>query len=186
MDLTRKDILLLIDELIELLKAKNISGTITIYGGSAVSYYHDERGVTRDIDSIISPSKEVLEAAKELSKAHPGLQDNWLNMGIITIMPPVPDGNPSIYYQDDDLTIQFGSEEYLLAMKAVVPRRSEQDKFDAALLFNSLELKSWLDIYRIVEKYFLGSGNWGSQELFWEEIEDLADDLKAAGAKSGS
>ncbi|GHT79999.1 hypothetical protein FACS1894104_5360 [Actinomycetota bacterium] len=179
MDLTRNDILQLLDELIELLIAKSIKGVITIYGGSAVSYYHDERGVTRDIDSIITPSKEVLEVAKELSEIHPGLQENWLNMAIVTIMPPVPDDNPSIYYQDDNLKVQFGSEEYLLAMKAVVPRRSEQDKYDAALLFNSLGLKSWLEINTMVSKYFPGSGNWGSQELFWEEVEYLAGELKA-------
>lgn len=177
MDLNRESILNLIDELIELLKIKGIGGTITIYGGSAVAYYHDERGVTRDVDSIISPAPKVLEAARELAQAHPGLQDNWLNMGIFTIMPPVPDEKPSVYYQDDDLTVQFGSEEYLLAMKAVVPRRSTQDKFDASFLFNSLGLKSWLDISTIVSKYFPGKDNWGSQELFWEEIAELAGEL---------
>jgi hypothetical protein len=185
MDLTRDDILNLIDELIRLLQEKEIGGIITIYGGSAVAYYHDERGVTRDIDSIIVPSQTILEIAKELSVRHPGLQDNWLNMGIISIMPPLPDESPSVYYQDEKITVQFGSEEYLLAMKAVVPRRSEQDKTDAALLFNSLDLKSWLDISAIVSKYFPGSGNWGSQELFWEDIEELANSQKRSDRVQG-
>jgi hypothetical protein len=42
----------------------------------------------------------------------------------------------------------------------------------AALLFNSLGFSSWLDISRIVNKYYAGS-SFGSQKLFWEDIETI-------------
>ena len=178
MDLTRDDILSLIDELIIMLRERKITGQITIYGGSAVAYYHENRGVTRDIDSIFSPYKEILEIAREIASRHKDLRSDWLNAGISTVMPRVPDENPAVYYQDENITVQFGSEEYLLAMKAVTSRRTEQDRYDAALLFNSLALNSYLGIIDLVSRYY-GPGNWGSQELFWEDIEELAQEMKA-------
>jgi len=173
MDLTREDILQLLDELIVMLKERGITGEITVYGGSAVAYYHQDRGVTRDVDSMFLPYKEIKAIAIELAAKHRGLSDDWLNAQIADVMPSKPDENPVIYYKDNYLTVQFGSEEYLLAMKAVSSRRSEQDRFDAALMFNSLHLKSYLDISNLVSKYY-GAGSWGSQELFWEDIEELA------------
>jgi hypothetical protein len=177
MDLTRGDILRLVDELIEELRSEGIVGTISIYGGSAIAFYHSSRGVTRDIDSIFEPSSQILMAVKRIATRHNGLQEDWLNSGIRTIMPKLQDENPETYYQDGSLTVEFGSQEYLLAMKAVVSRRTEQDLHDAALLYNALRLSSWLDIARIVAKYHV-SGNWSSQELFWEDIEALANELR--------
>jgi hypothetical protein len=176
-DLTREDILKLLDELIVELKAAGVRGKISIYGGSAVCFYHPERGVTRDIDSMFEPAKQIIDVARNLTSKHPGLQHGWLNRAIIPIMPPLPDNSPTTYYNDGELTIEFASEEYLLAMKAVVSRKAEQDLLDAAILYNSLGLKSWLDISSIVGKYHQGS-SWGSQELFWEEIEELAETIK--------
>jgi hypothetical protein len=89
-------------------------------------------------------------------------------------MPPSPDDKPTVYYSDDALKVEFGSREYLLAMKAMTSRRSEQDKFDAALLFNDLGLKTWLDLANVVGKYYHSSGHAGSQELFWEDIVSVA------------
>jgi hypothetical protein len=177
MDLTRDDILRLVDELIEELRSEGIAGTISIYGGSAIAFYHSSRGVTRDIDSMFEPSAQILMAAKRIAARHNGLQEDWLNNNIRTVMPKLPDENPKTYYQDESLIVEFGSQEYLLAMKAVVSRRTEQDLHDAALLYNALELSSWLDIARIVAKYHT-SGSWGSQELFWEDIEALANELR--------
>ncbi|MCL2757397.1 MAG: DUF6036 family nucleotidyltransferase [Coriobacteriia bacterium] len=173
MDLTRDDVLALLDELISILKERGITGRIAVYGGSAIAYYHETRGVTRDIDSIFSPYREIAAIAEELANKHEGLRDDWLDMAIMDVMPFQPDDNPEIYYQDEGITVQFGSKEYLLAMKAVSSRRSEQDRLDAALLYNSLSLKSYLDINDLVSKYYV-KGNWGSQELFWEDIEELA------------
>jgi hypothetical protein len=75
--------------------------------------------------------------------------------------------------------VQLGSREYLLAMKAMTSRRSEQDKTDAALLFNQLGLNSWLDIAELVSRYYGPAGSAGSQELFWEDIADTALEQRA-------
>jgi len=176
MDLTRSDILTLLDELIEMMKERGISGEISIYGGSAVAFYSEERGVTRDVDSLFTPHNEIFALAQELALRYDGLRNDWLNAGIAEVMPRFPDEHPVIYYQDEKIIVQFGSEEYLIAMKAVTSRRTEQDRYDAALLFVSLQYKSYLDISAAVSKYY-GAGSWGSQELFWEDIEDLAQEL---------
>jgi len=127
MDLTKEDILTLLNELIEMLKDRGIIGEITVYGGSAIAYYHNERGVTRDVDSIFTPYREIVETVKELASRHKGLNSNWLNAGITTVMPPKPDEKPELYYRDENISVFFGSEEYLLAMKATTSRRTEQD-----------------------------------------------------------
>ena len=179
MDLTRTDILMLLDELIAMMKERNIAGQIAVYGGSAVAYYHENRNITRDVDSIFSPYDAIVEIAKELALRHKGLEDSWLNAAVTDVLPRRPDENPEVYYQDETITVQFGSEEYLLAMKATTSRRTEQDRYDAALLYNSLSLKSYLDINSVVDKYYgSAQGGWGSQELFWEDIEELAEELK--------
>jgi hypothetical protein len=178
MDLTRQDILDLLDELIAELIQDGVTGEIVVYGGSAVAYYHGERDVTRDVDSMYKPYAKIKKAAQAVAARHEGLDDNWFNMQIHDMMPPVPDDNPSVYYEDKGLTASFASQEYLLAMKANCSRRSEQDKQDAAMLYSALGLKSWLDIAAVVAKYY-GEGNYGSQELFFEDIEDLAQELKS-------
>jgi hypothetical protein len=184
MDLSRDDILNLLDELISNLRVKKIKGTITIYGGSAVSYYLEERGVTRDIDSVAEPLGDIRECVNDIAQRHVGLQDDWLNVAVKSVLPPKPDDAPDVYYQDDDLTIRIASKSYLLAMKAASPRRAERDKRDAALLFNALGLNSWLDIDKAVAKYYY-PGNWGPQELFWEDIADTAFKIRSASNSLG-
>jgi len=46
-------------------------------------------------------------------------------------------------------------------------------------MFNALFLKSYLEISDLMSKYYGRGGNWGSQELFWEDIEELALSLKS-------
>jgi len=177
MDLERKDILALIDDLVSEMKKRGTSGVINIYGGSAIAYYFEARAVTRDVDSLFQPYEEIREIAQELTLKYPGLGKDWLNSAVMEVMPSKPDENPEVYYQNENITVQFGSREYLLVMKATASRRAEQDRHDAALLFNDLALNSHLDIARLVAKYYDKNTNWGSQELFWEDIEELAQEL---------
>lgn len=50
-------------------------------------------------------------------------------------------------------------------MKAMSDRRSQKDLDDAAVLFNALRLKNWMDIDEIVHRYY-GVESAGAQELF--------------------
>jgi hypothetical protein len=101
MDLTRDDILRLIDELITEIRTEGVSGTLSIYGGSAIAFYHSERGVTRDIDSVFEPSAKILKVAKRIATRHKGLQEDWLNNGVADVLPILPDNSPKVYYQDE-------------------------------------------------------------------------------------
>jgi hypothetical protein len=170
LDLSKADILALLDELILRLEASDISGWISIFGGSAIEYYHEERLSTVDIDSYLYPPNPILDVAKTITNENPGLQDNWINNHVVSVMPTVDDENPTVYYQSDSLKVTFASKEYLLAMKAMTLRRLNQDKVDAAILMNSLGLNDVSDISNIVAKYYPGEDVPVEQQAFWESI----------------
>lgn len=71
-------------------------------------------------------------------------------MQVYDVLPPKKDDSPEVYYDNGKVKVLFASKEYLLAMKSMVSRKTERDKYDAALLFNLLHLSSWLDIEKIV------------------------------------
>lgn len=98
-------------------------------------------------------------------------------MQIHDVMPPIGDDNPEVYSDANGLKVTFASKKYLLAMKAMSDRRSQKDLDDAAVLFNALRLKNWMGIDEIVHRYY-GVESAGAQELFFEDIEDRADEIR--------
>lgn len=166
----------LIDELIAECEARNIAGSITIYGGTAMLYYFHDLRSTIDVDATFTPYEEIKQVSKEIASRH-NVPDDWFNSAVHDCIPPQPDNSPTLYYQGEGLTVFFASKEYLLAMKASSSRKSEKDLLDAATLFNALDLKDTSDIERIISTYF-NSKQFGVQELFFEDIADLAHELK--------
>jgi hypothetical protein len=53
---------------------------------------------------------------------------------------------------------------------------------DILSLLDELGLRSWLDIAEVVKRYYGSSGNAGSQELFWEDIAEAAQEGPLPGA----
>lgn len=167
----------LLDELIDECISLGVTGNINIYGGTAMLFHYHELRSTTDVDSMFAPQKEISAAAHKVAERHPGLPPQWFNMQIHDVMPLHNDDHPITYFNESGLIVRVASQQYLLAMKAMSDRRSEKDLFDAAVLFNSLSLRSWMDIDRIVHRYYSGESA-GSQELFFEDIEDRAQELR--------
>jgi hypothetical protein len=176
MDLTTDEMEETLSRFIEQLVAKGIKGTVKIYGGAAVIYHLPELRTTTDIDSIFAPLREIQEQTEIFARSNPGLGARWFNAQIHDVMPLREDENPKIFYNANGLKVTFASVKYLLAMKAMSDRRSVKDLDDAAKLFNALQLSTWLDIDKLVTKYY--STDPGSQELFFEDIEERAEELQ--------
>ena len=176
MEMTRQKLMQLLDELIEECHTRGIEGTIAIYGGTAMVYYVPELRTTQDVDSMFRPFSEIQSAAEVVGNRN-NVPNNGLNMHIHDVMPPIGDDNPEVYSDANGLKVTFASKKYLLAMKAMSDRRSQKDLDDAAVLFNALRLKNWMGIDEIVHQYY-GVESAGAQELFFEDIEDRADEIR--------
>jgi hypothetical protein len=171
----------LIDRLIEKLVAHKIRGTITIYGGVAVArnlpHY---RRVTTDIDVVSNIYGKIEPYIEEIRRETPGLDKDWMNGAIIHTMYGKEDKCPDVYYDNNDLKVQFGSKEYLLAMKTACSRKSVKDCDDAARLFNLLKLKDVEDIEDIVYTYYDVQTIGRQQIMFANDIVDRAKGLKSS------
>lgn len=106
-------------------------------------YYVPELRTTQDVDSMFRPFSEIQSAAEVVGNRN-NVPNNWLNMQIHDVMPPIGDDNPEVYSDANGLKVTFASKKYLLAMKAMSDRRSQKDLDDAAVLFNALRLKNWM------------------------------------------
>lgn len=122
LSLTRADLLEALQELIQELRARNVSGEIRIVGGAALSLSYFERDVTQDIDVINvrgGDNEAVAQAARAVASKL-DLNDNWLNFEVNQI-----DALPTLgqevewhtIYSSPETTIQVASADALLAMK---------------------------------------------------------------------
>lgn len=160
MEMTRQKLMQLLDELIEECHTRGIEGTIAIYGGTAMVYYVPELRTTQDVDSMFRPFYEIQSAAEVVGNRN-NVPNNWLNMQIHDVMPPIGDDNPEVYSDANGLKVTFASKKYLLAMKAMSDRRSQKDLDDAAVLFNALRLKiGW-----ILMRLFIDTTAWNLRVL---------------------
>ena len=124
---------------------------------------------------MFRPYDEIREAAETIALRN-HIPTRWFNMQIHDVMPPKDDDAPEIYHNKEGLKVVFASKPYLLAMKAMSDRKTQKDLDDAATLFNALGLRNWMDIDDIVHRYY-GNESAGSQELFFEDIEERATEI---------
>ena len=126
MEMTRQKLMQLLDELIEECHTRGIEGTIAIYGGTTiVSTWFPELPELQDVDSMFRPFYEIQSAAEVVGNRN-NVPNNWLNMQIHDVMPPIGDDNPEVYSDANGLEVTFASKKYLLAMKAMSDRRSQK------------------------------------------------------------
>ncbi|MCL1801075.1 MAG: nucleotidyltransferase [Promicromonosporaceae bacterium] len=155
-----------------LLSDRGVEAELYLVGGAAMALVYDDRRTTSDIDAIFSPRDIVVEAVAELAAEH-GLPQDWLSDAVAFYLLPVPDANPRVLWQCQGVTISVASPEYLLAMKALVSRKSPSDLEDAALIAAELGLLDEREIEQVVRRYSPG-GHFGAQELWFEDIASRA------------
>lgn len=76
----------LLQELSESLQARGLQAQLFIVGGAAMALAYDHQRMTRDVDALFAPAREVRDIAAELAERH-GLEPDWLNDGAKGFMP---------------------------------------------------------------------------------------------------
>ncbi len=116
------------------LQREGKAATIFIVGGAAMALAYNGTRATDDIDGTFEPRDVVLAAAAKVADGWPGLHKNWLSDGVSQLMPPMADDHPRSETIGPALMVSIASPEYVLAMKAMVSRRSQGDLDDAVTL----------------------------------------------------
>lgn len=157
------------------LRQRGIEARIFIVGGAAMALAYNAGRSTGDLDGVLRPRDEVLDAAHAVARDR-GLADNWLSDGVTQAhMPPRDDDHPTTRRIGPAPSIEIASAEYILAMKAMSTRLSDGDLQDAALLCRILHFDSEDQIESVIRRYFgTGMSTFCAQELWFERIIDAA------------
>ena len=170
--LNREEVLRLLARLGNRLAAKGIHAEVFIVGGAAMALAYDADRTTSDIDAILRPRDLVYNEANSMAEEL-GIPDDWLNDSVRSLMPSNPDDAPKAIAEFPGITITTGSPEFMLAMKSMVTRKSVADLQDAAKICVMLGIYDEYYLERTIRKY-IGTGALGSQELWLEDIVELA------------
>ncbi|AFA75564.1 hypothetical protein GPOL_c45630 [Gordonia polyisoprenivorans VH2] len=167
--LTASEIRELLRALDSELQARGKAGVLFIVGGAAMALAYNADRATEDVDGTFEPRDVVLQAAASVAAREGDLDPNWLSDGVAQLMPPLPDDHPRSEQIGPALVISIASPEYVLAMKAMVTRKSQGDIDDAVALCHLLSIRTQEALEAVVSRYFPGR-RLGAQELFFERI----------------
>ena len=148
--LKRDQIIKYLEALNQALKDMGVTGEICIYGGAVMCLVFKSRTATMDVDAIFEPSKKIWDAASAIAKAN-GLKKDWLNDGVKGFI--VKHGQ-KILFNWSNLKVYYPEPEYLLAMKAIASMVDTTDKKDVQFLIKELKIKSFDEVFKIIEKYY--------------------------------
>lgn len=149
------------------LARRGIVGELHVFGGAAMVLVYDERAATRDVDALFKPDGPVLEAAREVAREL-GLPESWLNNQASSYVSGRA-GRGTPVFDHPNLRVLTTPPEHLLAMK-VRAARAARDADDLRLLLGSLDLETFAEVARIVERYFPGEPLSDRSRLLIEDL----------------
>jgi hypothetical protein len=176
--LSRESIVGLLHELNDELGRRGAKADLFLVGGAALALAYDATRATRDLDAVFLPAEVVREAAFTLAERH-GLQSDWLNDAVKGFLPG-PDPAATRYFEDDHLTVDVASAEYLLAMK-LFASRVEADAEDIAYLYRTLGYTTVNEGLDLVESVYGGRPVNAKVQFLLEEIVDSLHGQAATG-----
>jgi hypothetical protein len=143
----------LLVELGQRLDARGIEARLFLVGGAAMALAFSRRRVTRDLDAVFVPKREIYEEAAALARER-GLPVDWLNDSVKRLMPdreqPI-EGTSS--FAAPGIRVGVASPEYLFAMKAMAARQ-EADGDDLRYLARELKLTGVPQALNLVERFY--------------------------------
>jgi hypothetical protein len=147
-EFSREDIESLLDAVEARLRDRGVAATVYIVGGAAIAL----RGVssdrrTADVDALMVPEDDVLEAAREVAIER-GIRATWLNSSARPYVPPLPEEAKQLP-AGPGLERHTASDEHLLAMK-IIAARGHRDMRDIIPLAQRLGLASPEDLFQLV------------------------------------
>lgn len=146
-EFSREDIENLLASLGARLRARGVAATVYVVGGAAIALRglsSDRR--TADIDALMLPEEQVLEAAREVAVER-GVRASWLSSAVRPYVPPLPEA-----LQPPDspgLEVRTAPVEHLLAMK-IVAARGRRDMRDVVALARRLGVSAATDLVKLV------------------------------------
>jgi hypothetical protein len=141
------------------LAKRGIKGELCIFGGTVMVLAFKTRPATKDVDAVFHPTDIIRALAQEIAEQK-GFPKNWLNDGVKGFIAQAPILTQAGLPQFENLRVSMPIPEYLLAMKCMAGRASEEssDLQDIVFLIGRLGLKSADQVLDIVEKYYGKSG----------------------------
>jgi hypothetical protein len=111
------------------------------------------RRVTRDLDAVFEPKKEIYEEAAKMARER-GLPEDWLNDSVKGLMPErVQPVEGAASFSSVGIHVGVASAEYLFAMKAMAARQ-ETDGDDLRTLARALKIKTPQEGLDLVERFY--------------------------------
>lgn len=148
-----EEIRVLLTELGERLDARGIEARLFLVGGAAMALAYSRDRVTRDLDAVFEPKREVYDEAARMASDF-GLPENWLNDSVKGLLPdrsPPVEGTGS--FAAAGICVGVASSEYLFAMKAQAARQ-ETDGDDLRLLARVLGINDLDQALALVERFY--------------------------------
>lgn len=135
------------------LHTRGIEARLFLVGGAAMALAFSRRRVTRDLDAVFEPKREIYDEAAAMADVH-GLPADWLNDAVKGLLPdkvaPV-EGTAS--FSALGIHVGVASAEYLFAMKAAAARQ-EADGDDLRLLAAELKITDVAQALNLVERFY--------------------------------
>lgn len=159
----------LLTELGARLADRDIEGRLFLVGGAAMALAFSRARVTRDLDAVFEPKREIYDEAAALAREH-GLAEGWLNDAVKGLLPdkvaPIA-GTAS--FSAPGIHVGVASAEYLFAMKAAAARQ-ETDGEDLRLLAGVLGITTIAQALDLVERFYRPDRLGAKTQLFLEGI----------------
>lgn len=161
----------LLAELGERLIGRGIEAEIYVVGGAAMMLAYDRTRITRDIDAVGVPQEDIDHEVRAMAADHPDLDDEWLNAGVLPLLPRSIDADRIEVMGAPGLTVNVASPRHLLAMKARAAR-GRRDLDDLWVLVQILGLTDVDEVWEICDEV------WG-EDLIREDVRlVVSDDLR--------
>jgi len=156
--LSREEIVKALQKISEELGRRGVKGELCLFGGSVMVLAFAARVSTKDVDAIFQPTREIREAARQVS-VECDFPEHWLNdaaKGFISARHETVAGNLP---QFPNLRLTMPTAEYLLAMKCLASRigsvaTDADDVNDIIFLVKHLGLKSAVEVMELVAGYY--------------------------------
>jgi hypothetical protein len=156
--LSREEIVNALQKISDELGRRDVKGELCLFGGSVMVLAFSARVSTKDVDAIFQPTRDIREAASQVS-VECGLPENWLNDAAKGFVSPRHETVAGNLPQFPNLRLTMPTAEYLLAMKCLASRigavQSDADDVnDIIFLIKHLRLKNAAEVMELAASYY--------------------------------
>ena len=164
--MTAEEIRKYLTELDDELRAMDVKGEASLFGGAVMCLVYDARPATKDVDAIFKPTSEIRKAIVTIADRH-GLNANWFNDAVKGYW---VEHEEKVLLDLPNLTVFVPEADYMLAMKSIAARDSTYDREDVRILIDVLGLTKPEEVFAVIEKYYPLNQIKPATQYFIEEI----------------